>query len=160
MKVCSKCKGDPKPDGDFNGNGQHSYCRSCQKTYDQSRYKARQPQEVERARVKRMVTSQKVRELVRATKDRPCADCGHRYPYYVMDFDHRDRALKSFDIGNANRVGRRPKAVQAEIEKCDVVCANCHRERTYGTGHRGVAQPGSASASGAEGREFKSPRPD
>jgi hypothetical protein len=52
------------------------------------------------------------------------------YPPYVMDFDHvRDK--KSFEIGIA--VGRnKPLAkLLPEIEKCDVVCSNCHRVRTH-----------------------------
>jgi hypothetical protein len=47
----------------------------------------------------------------------------------MMDFDHRDPTKKSFAIGHALLVSR-PKLI-AEIEKCDVVCANCHALRTY-----------------------------
>jgi hypothetical protein len=45
-----------------------------------------------------------------------------------MDFDHRDPAVKSFAIGPS--LTRNRAAVVAEIAKCDVVCANCHRLRT------------------------------
>lgn len=72
--------------------------------------------------------------LIREAKSAPCADCGQTYPYYVMDFDHRDN--KEFTLGNYRSMGR--KQILSEIAKCDVVCANCHRERTaaragYGT---------------------------
>lgn len=70
-------------------------------------------------------------EQIRKKKAIPCADCGHRYPYYVMDFDHRDPAKKEFNISTFR--ARNPAALWAEIDKCDVVCANCHRERTHGT---------------------------
>lgn len=67
--------------------------------------------------------------FVHNMKDRtPCADCGQHFPYYVMDFDHRDdkEALVS-TLVNSGGMAR----LLAEIEKCDIVCANCHRERTF-----------------------------
>ena len=68
------------------------------------------------------------RQLVRAAKNVPCMDCGVRYPCYVMDMDHV-RGKKEFDLGLAT--WHAIQAVRDEIPKCDVVCANCHRERTY-----------------------------
>ena len=60
----------------------------------------------------------------------PCADCGKNYPAYVMDFDHlRD---KSFQIGRSGF--RFLTTVKREIAKCDIVCSNCHRERTHKRG--------------------------
>jgi len=67
---------------------------------------------------------------VRAAKDVPCFDCGVRYPYYVMDFDHLNPALKIKNVSQMR--GCTIEQVQAEIEKCQVVCANCHRVRTHG----------------------------
>ena len=71
------------------------------------------------------------RAAVDAAKDVPCADCKKRYPPYVMDFDHRDPAQKSFPVSHGMR-GKPLDQILAEIAKCDVVCANCHRERTWG----------------------------
>ncbi|MDQ3918195.1 MAG: hypothetical protein M3348_06925 [Acidobacteriota bacterium] len=67
--------------------------------------------------------------MIRSAKSRPCADCGIQYPYYVMDFDHRDGATKSFMLSEVARATA--KSLLREIDKCDVVCANCHRERTH-----------------------------
>jgi ubiquinone/menaquinone biosynthesis C-methylase UbiE len=66
---------------------------------------------------------------VRKAKERPCADCGGEFPYYVMDFDHRDGESKLFDVSKGMLSLGRAK-VLAEIDKCDVICANCHRIRT------------------------------
>lgn len=63
-------------------------------------------------------------------KDVPCVDCGVRYPPYVMDFDHV-RGVKIDDISRMVRAYVRPQRIQAEIDKCDVVCANCHRVRSH-----------------------------
>lgn len=71
-----------------------------------------------------------VRDKVRAAKEVPCTDCGVQYPWYVMDFDHKPEFEKSFEMNQAFQT-RGWSKIQAEIAKCDVVCSNCHRERTY-----------------------------
>ena len=58
-------------------------------------------------------------------------DCGGEYPPYVMDFDHRDPLDKTDNVANAVHNGWSVTKFRAEIAKCDVVCANCHRERTH-----------------------------
>ena len=58
----------------------------------------------------------------------PCADCGTSYPYYVMDFDHlRDKQYMVSRLVLSSSI----RVVKKEIEKCEVVCANCHRSRTF-----------------------------
>lgn len=66
-------------------------------------------------------------QLIRDLKSKPCADCGIEYPFYVMDFDHV-RGEKKYAIGEHSIPW---EAIAEEIEKCDVVCANCHRKRTW-----------------------------
>ena len=56
-------------------------------------------------------------------------DCGIIYPSFVMDFDHV-RGTKEFRIG-ASSANPGIKRLKAEIEKCDLVCSNCHRIRTF-----------------------------
>ena len=58
----------------------------------------------------------------------PCTDCGIQYPYYVMEFDHlRD---KSFTISNLSKINSWEHFLE-EIDKCEIVCANCHKHRTW-----------------------------
>lgn len=64
---------------------------------------------------------------MRTAKDKPCADCGQRYPFPCMEFDHV-RGKKLFNVAS---VCMSIDKLAAEIAKCDVVCANCHRIRTY-----------------------------
>ena len=71
------------------------------------------------------------RDFTNAFKVVPCMDCGVEYPPYVMDFDHRDPKDKDFTI-SANVRSKSLETLRQEIAKCDVVCANCHRERTWG----------------------------
>lgn len=72
-----------------------------------------------------------VRIEIRKAKEVPCMDCGEGYPFYVMDFDHRPDEVKLY---NVNKMPGRQgiDRVLEEIAKCDVVCSNCHRSRTYG----------------------------
>jgi hypothetical protein len=58
-----------------------------------------------------------------------------RYPTYVMQFDHV-RGVKEFEIGQAQRLQVSTARLFAEIAKCDLVCANCHMERTHGPDQR------------------------
>lgn len=70
-------------------------------------------------------------ELVRSLKNNtPCFDCGVQYPYYVMDFDHREPKEKKAIISKLVQ-GWSIQSLQSEINKCDIVCANCHRKRTF-----------------------------
>jgi hypothetical protein len=76
------------------------------------------------------------RDYLRRAKSVPCMDCGILYPFYVMDFDHRDPSDKSSNVSKLVKTGTLQELID-EIAKCDVVCSNCHRERTYNpdTGH-------------------------
>ena len=127
-KTCSGCH-VVKPVEEFNFKHRvkgvrHSYCRECGKRLTRSHYKRNKRSYLDR----NTRAYQRHRELIRQAKSRPCADCGVQYPYYVMDFDHRDGEEKLFEL---NSVARKTiTGILREIEKCDVVCANCHRERT------------------------------
>jgi predicted nucleic acid-binding Zn-ribbon protein len=59
---------------------------------------------------------------------RGCSDCGYREHSEALDFDHV-RGAKEFAI--SQRVYYSIAKLEAEIAKCEVVCANCHRIRTF-----------------------------
>ena len=129
QKVCSKCK-VIRPAEEFNFRNRstgvrHRYCRECGKQFTRNHYKSHKRQYIER----NLRSHVKRREYLRQVKSRPCAGCGVQYPYYVMDFDHREGERKTFEMNRVNYVTMR--AIKQEIGKCDVVCDNCHRERTY-----------------------------
>jgi len=69
------------------------------------------------------------RALYLKAKDAPCTDCGTTYPPECMDFDH----LSDDKIENVSRMvygSYSLAALTSEINKCELVCANCHRIRT------------------------------
>jgi DNA-binding NarL/FixJ family response regulator len=57
-----------------------------------------------------------------------CKDCGEKN-HIVLDFDHLHN--KKYNISRMIHDGFSWKAIAKEIEKCEVVCANCHRIRTH-----------------------------
>lgn len=107
-----------------------------------TRWEAATPEERERERERAQSrrSSAKARARIRATiakaKDRPCADCGMRFPTCAMDFDHV-WGQKEFKVAEAVQQGYAlsPARLAEEIAKCEVVCANCHRVRTATTGY-------------------------
>jgi|SRR3990172_334668 len=73
-------------------------------------------------------TKHERRDLIRNLKAKPCVDCGGLFHFSAMDFDHVF-GEKLFGIGTSG--ARTLKSILAEIEKCDLVCSNCHRVRTW-----------------------------
>jgi len=75
--------------------------------------------------------------IVTEAKSMPCADCKIEYPYYVMDLDHV-RGEKVACLSKLVRSGGSVEAVLEEIAKCEAVCSNCHRERSFTRGQCGA----------------------
>lgn len=71
-----------------------------------------------------------IRDFVTKRKsDVPCKDCGGIFPPCAMDFDHlRD---KRFEISKVASRELSISTIEKEMAKCDIVCSNCHRIRTY-----------------------------
>lgn len=78
--------------------------------------------------------------------ERGCTDCGYRAHPRALDFDHRDGALKTFNVSKILRSTQDWNRIQAEIDKCDVRCANCHRIRTAQENHWANRRPGDPSS--------------
>lgn len=62
-------------------------------------------------------------------KENPCIECGENDPV-VLEFDHRDKEDKILEISQMVLNGNSLKKIKDEIDKCDVLCANCHRRKT------------------------------
>jgi hypothetical protein len=86
-----------------------------------------QPEKVlQRARDRR---NKNIAYLQQIKQDSGCVDCGEKYPYFVLDFDH----VRGEKRGNLGQLVRQATLVdiKAEVTKCDIVCSNCHRFRTW-----------------------------
>lgn len=127
--VCTKCKQDKSEDkfsfknkslGKF-----QSHCKDCQNIAIRNHYKNNTKSYIDKATKQKAATRELIRNLKEAS---PCADCGNYFPYYVMDFDHREDKL--FEVSRLVALGMLKKCL-IEIKKCDLVCSNCHRVRTH-----------------------------
>lgn len=70
-----------------------------------------------------------IKAFVDAYKNKPCADCGNKFPSVAMDLDHV-RGIKIRNVSGFVSGAYKLDLVKIELEKCDVVCACCHRVRT------------------------------
>ena len=100
--------------------------RRSQRPFNIAYYQRNRDQEIARVRMRQDATLAFLRELRRV----PCAVCGQTFEPHQMDFDHRDRDTKSFRVTAGRAMLMSRARLVAEVSKCDVVCANCHRVRT------------------------------
>lgn len=80
----------------------------------------------EAARKKR---NERVVFLQEYKQSRGCADCKEMYPYWILEFDH----VRGKKIANLSTMARthNMEDLKKEVAKCDVVCGNCHKNRTW-----------------------------
>lgn len=71
-----------------------------------------------------------IEAAVRLVKSQPCSDCRGRYPVHVMDLDHLPEYQKESPMAISQAVRLSLQAFLDELQKCEAVCANCHRVRT------------------------------
>jgi 5-methylcytosine-specific restriction endonuclease McrA len=57
-----------------------------------------------------------------------CTECGYKRNSAALHFHHIDPAQKLFDLTASDFLYRSPEEIALEIEKCTVLCANCHTE--------------------------------
>lgn len=131
MKTCQKCKVS-KSLTEFNKRtgrkGVKHICTICYRAASRDHYRNNRAAYYGRGEARRKL----IRNMIAAIKKQPCADCGASYPPYVMDLDHLDPASKEITPARLAGSGWPMKRIEAEIAKCEVVCSNCHRERTHG----------------------------
>lgn len=111
-KICEQCKQvkDSKLDFYWSNGRTRSICKDCVKANEKERYKAR------------------VQEIQEFKQTLGCKKCGETRSY-LLDFHHRDPKEKDFCISDFSRTPL--SSLMKEIEKCDILCANCHREWHY-----------------------------
>lgn len=130
MKICSSCK-QSKDLSCFSkkGNSLQSKCKDCQKIYYKKYYES-VPKEKERILKKNIDRKNILKKWIAEIKENAkCADCGNSYPACAMDFDHIEDN-KDSSVSSMISSLRTKEDIAKEIEKCEIVCANCHRIRT------------------------------
>ena len=126
--ICTKC-GEDKPDTNFSMRGKlrRKQCKKChQGAITYANNKARQAK----------------REYILEDKKKGCSVCGEKRPY-CLDYHHVNAEDKTITISKLLVQGSGVKRLIKEIDKCILVCANCHREIHYLEEHEGsVTQSG------------------
>lgn len=59
-----------------------------------------------------------------------CINCGYNKYYGALEFHHLNPEEKDFNISNI-RTYKFNKRITEELDKCVLLCANCHREEHY-----------------------------
>lgn len=107
----------------------HSWCKNCFNKHNTIKYRAN-PKACEEARINKAILREKNQIYIfNLLKKSSCMDCGET-DIIVLDFDHRDPSKKEFSISAAMCASTSMNKIKIEIEKCDIVCSNCHRRRT------------------------------
>lgn len=127
MKICIKCLVDKEledyPKKAKAKDGRTNTCKLCVNAYSKQHYENNKEAYIKKARKWDSNQRVKFNEYL-ATQS--CLDCGENDPV-VLEFDHRGDKL--FNV--SEKVGVIPLTkLMLEIDKCDVLCANCHRRRT------------------------------
>lgn len=131
MKVCGKCK-EEKPLTAFTKkrNGLQPYCSKCNAEYKREWYKTNKQRVLDKNTERRVRNQQYIRDFL---SDKECSKCGES-DTVVLEFDHlRDKVDNVCEMA---RGGVSLKTLQDEIEKCEILCCNCHRRKHYEGSHR------------------------
>ena len=141
-----------KPENEFGNNrrradGKQHYCKPCGKDKDRKHYAS---SETRRKSIRKNASYrwERAKEyILKYLLTHPCLDCGEKDPC-VLQFDHI--GSKTHAISKLLYRGSSIEIIQAEIEKCEVRCANCHTRKTanqFGWWKRSISITGDALAS-------------
>lgn len=129
LKTCSKCK-EAKPLNLFykwnkTKDGLMSRCKACHYSIQRA-FRVGNKEHVQ-SQTKLRRDSVKLKAVL--YKGDRCEDCLQQYPLCVYDFHHLDPSTKENDIGSL--IQSSWEVVKQELDKCVLLCANCHRCRHY-----------------------------
>lgn len=137
-KLCTNIEHNVElPISQFNRNsskidGLDTYCRECRRDYNRRYYQTKAGRK-EKVRALADESKRKIKEYVIIyLSTHPCVDCGESDPV-VLEFDHRETSNKIDSVAKIVSSSFSIQKVIAEIAKCDVRCANCHRRKTAKT---------------------------
>ena len=132
MPVCRTC-GEEKAEEQFSWRWQaqsvrQKVCKACRKIEISQWYERHKEEHVLNVRKNTDAQRQVLREYIRAyLVQHPCVECGES-DLVVLEFDHlsdKERAISEMVARGVSI-----EKLQREIEKCQVLCANCHRRKT------------------------------
>lgn len=133
-KRCAGCK-KTKPVSEFGTKqkGKKTYvrsrCKPCWAKYIRNYRKDPEKMKAHKDRV--AARYRELSEFVAGLKSGPCVDCERTFNSWQMHFDHLPEFDKDKAISDMVRDGQSKDQILTEVEKCELVCACCHADRTY-----------------------------
>ena len=101
------------------------------KEYNRQYYRKNKKHLLEKQKEKnRRLAKSRRKWLTDYKKTQKCVRCGETHPA-TLTFHHKSDSEKSFEIGNALGLGVSLRRILSEIEKCEVLCANCHAKEHF-----------------------------
>lgn len=119
-------------------NGKIYFAYTCKKCWTARKAQRRKSDPDKRHLKWRANRVQKLRGIIIQAKNQPCSACGRSFHHCAMDLDHRNPEKKKFTISDYRRLSLSERSLRDEIAKCDVLCAVCHRLRTYERNHQPI----------------------
>ncbi len=132
-KICTRCK-RKLDESNFNWKIKDIklavHCKDCSRKYIREHYKNNLQYYLDKAKKRRSDLAVLYHEYIsNYLTTHPCIDCGEK-DILVLEFDHRDRETKDFDVSAMSHNSSSVEKMILEVSKCDVRCANCHRRKT------------------------------
>lgn len=123
MKTCNSCGESFEP---YSKKG--SKCRPCKREYDREYHRKRSPE----ARQQKLVSNKNRQDNLKTElndykRKAGCKFCSEDEPI-CLDFHHLDPKEKDINLSDALRKGWTFERMKKEIDKCIIVCSNCHRK--------------------------------
>ena len=130
-KICNKCNKNKSIDNfpfkNKEKNIKHNSCVECWKQIRKESYEKNKS--VTLKRNKKNVS--KTREWYHAYKSTlKCSQCSESHPA-CLEFHHRDSKTKDKEVSMMLQSTISKEKLMKEIEKCDVLCSNCHKKHHY-----------------------------
>lgn len=79
------------------------------------------------AKPKKEISVKEIKDLISLRKQSGCSVCGYNRCLSALEFHHKDRKEKSFALSKAS-IKKTRKEILDELDKCILVCSNCHKE--------------------------------
>jgi hypothetical protein len=131
LKTCTICK-QPKELKEFNKNakrkdGLQTKCRKCSSSSSKKHFVENR----DYYRQKKTRNLQLLKDWVNKYKSElKCCKCSEDR-WWVLDFHHNNPLEKDIEVSTLIGTGCSKEKIFNEINKCSVLCANCHRDHHY-----------------------------
>jgi hypothetical protein len=137
-KRCAHCR-EVKPLDEFSWSNRkkgirQKQCKECMSYFGKRHYARHKAEVLARKKRRDEKHREKLRKYVwKYLKEHGCEECGERDPR-VLEFDHIDPHEKRATVSEMVAGAYSMDSLKEEIGKCRVLCANCHRKKSYEDG--------------------------